>query len=354
MYRNQFIYEILIKGKPITEYSQGGEIFVEGRHGSEFELFFKNNSNNRVLFLPSVDGLSVFDGQPAGVESKGYIVNGWSSIVVPGWTLDNSNVAKFTFAAQEQSYSSQSGQGTANVGVVGAMVFEEIKPVYQQPIYATSTMRALSPFDIARHYSGNSTLGGGPVGGATRGIAPSGVSASADFSVNIDSVSKSHAGVSTASLNTMSVGSSKHEDYYMSNSIAGGGSSVETLSDAKLGTGFGQQAEFKTKTVDFNKGALLATLAIYYDSKRNLERRGIQVVRGEPIRRVPSTPNPFPANPAPGCVLPVGWQGVTQLDTLLSALTEQQKTVMKTLLQGVDESQLKSKYAEFLPAVMKI
>lgn len=71
-----------------------------------------------------------------------------------------------------------------------------------------------------------------------------------------------------------------------------------------LGTEFGAATDFKTKTVSFNRGDHLTTLALYYDDREGLKRRGINV---EYIQAVGNKPNPFPADV--GCEPPPGWTG---------------------------------------------
>ena len=71
-----------------------------------------------------------------------------------------------------------------------------------------------------------------------------------------------------------------------------------------MGTGFGQKADFMTNEVTFNKGNQVAQLVLYYDSRRNLEKRGIQVVSRE-TRYLSDLPPAFQS----GCTPPPGWNG---------------------------------------------
>ena len=121
---NQYELRILIKGRPVAEYAHtDGYTYVEGRGGSEYELELVNHSYERILMIPSVDGLSVLNGKPDW--SDGYVVNASSSIRVPGWRRDNTKVAAFEFADARDSYTSRVGNGTSNVGVIGLMVHRE-------------------------------------------------------------------------------------------------------------------------------------------------------------------------------------------------------------------------------------
>ena len=87
MKRTSCELRVLIKGRPITEFVHEGDTFMEGRGGSEFEIEVRNTTPNRVMAIVSVDGLSVISGTPAGVDSPGYIINGFQTIVIPGLSL---------------------------------------------------------------------------------------------------------------------------------------------------------------------------------------------------------------------------------------------------------------------------
>ena len=104
MYHNQFELFILVNGKKVREYYHDGKIFIEGKKGSEFTLKFKNNSYQRVLFVPSIDGLSVIDGKEASKNSGGYIVDALRSIEIKGWRTSLDDVASFIFDEKTNSY----------------------------------------------------------------------------------------------------------------------------------------------------------------------------------------------------------------------------------------------------------
>lgn len=249
--------EILVDNKPVSEYSHKGLIFIEGREGTDFTIRLSNSRNSRVLAIPSVDGLSVLDGKPASHDSRGYIISPRSSITIPGWTLDQSSVAKFFFTQKEDSYSSRTSAGT-QTGVVGVMLYDELGS------------EALPDYGVARHYSGN-------FDGIYDGIN--------SLPLMRNGIDKGIAGA-PFSINQMSASASA------SNSAFG------------LGTGFGEKSNFATNNVQFNKGKFLTGLTIYYDNKRNLEKRGIKF----PVMstRYTGLPQAFPGT---GCTPPPGWTG---------------------------------------------
>lgn len=272
-FTNQYTLEVRIASKPVQEYNNlngntyaasrsrpvqeyihtDGNVYIEGRAGSKYSLYFHNHSAERVCVIPAVDGLSVFDGQEAGLKSKGYIVDAYGHIEIPGWTLSNSEVAAFEFADLRNSYSAQSGKGTTNTGVIGVLVFRE--RVY--PRITASSFPTLS---------------------ATRGMVPAGggwYGSGTDF----------------GSMSTSNV------------------QGTNAIDDAVgLGTGFGEKESFKTHEVTFEKrdpNHPDAMMAIYYDSEKGLAKRGIIV------KTYDNKPNPFPSYAAPtiGCKPPPGWKG---------------------------------------------
>ena len=251
---------ILVGGKPITEYTSNGAIFVEGRKGSEFELEFKNPSYKRVLVIPAVDGRSVLDGKPATPASKGYIVPAYGSIRIPGWTLNAGAVAKFVFEDKEKSYAAQTtSTQSAQTGVVGVIVFDEHIPI---PVSKGFTSSA-NTITLNIPYGMNTKLG-------------------------------------TRSANNVWTDSPMLAS--TSNAIPTNPAPIEDAFN--MGTGFGQKADFKTNEVTFNKGNQVAQLVLYYDSRRNLEKRGIHVASRE-TRYVSDLPPAFSS----GCVPPLGWNG---------------------------------------------
>lgn len=269
---NDIELTILVKGRPITEYSHEGLTFVEGRGGSEYEIELRNHTWQRLEAVLSVDGLSVIDGKPAGAQSQGYLVQGRGVIRIPGWMVNAQTVAKFAFSGMKQSYAQQSGGDGRNNGVIGAMVFrEKPRPVFLMNTYASPiATSAASP-----------TIGTPFYGSVSYNTAPS-ASASPTMQNSMRS----------ATLSADSV-----------RGIACSGE-LHSLAAQSLGTAFGEATNFATRTVEFERGDLLTTLSCYYDEKRGLKQRGIKIER--PTKRKPAQPQAFPAM---GCTPPPGWQG---------------------------------------------
>lgn len=123
----EFEMEIVVNGKPVKEFSHAGKSFVEGLPDSAFTIKLKNNTAQRALFVPSVDGLSAIDGQPAKEEGGGYVVGPGSSYEIVGWRTSLEEARKFVFAEKKsgQTYTEKTGHGTENCGTVSVKVFKE-------------------------------------------------------------------------------------------------------------------------------------------------------------------------------------------------------------------------------------
>jgi len=149
MRQGHFEIEVMVHGRPIVEYANKNNIFVEGKKGSEYTLKIRNNSDRKALVVLSVDGLSIITGQTASKNDGGYVVDAYNSIEIPGWRLNDQDVASFQFGSLPQSYAAQMGK-PENIGVIGGVFYlEKVK----QPSYSDDYK----------------TLAGGPMRGAGGG-----------------------------------------------------------------------------------------------------------------------------------------------------------------------------------------
>jgi len=142
MLKSNYEVEVVVHGKPLKEYEKDGKAYVEGREGTLFSIKIRNNSWQRKLFVPTVDGLSVMDGEVGGFESGGYIVGAYDSIEIKGWRTSDRDVAEFFFSGSGKSYSVRSGKGGGNIGVIGVAVVGE-KVRYQT--FNISQMQNITP-----------------------------------------------------------------------------------------------------------------------------------------------------------------------------------------------------------------
>ena len=124
MIKQNYEMEVFVHGKPIKEYIHQNKIYIEGRKNSAFSIKLRNNSSEKALFVLTIDGLSVLDGKDASFDSRGYIINGYDSMTVNGWRMNDNEVAQFFFSSPDESYRKRMSKGN-NLGVIGLAVFTE-------------------------------------------------------------------------------------------------------------------------------------------------------------------------------------------------------------------------------------
>lgn len=243
-----------------------GDTYIEGREGSAFRILVRNRTGGRVCVLPSVDGLSVMDGSPAGDSSGGYVLEAGGRVEIPGWRRGKDAVARFEFSdvkdGVDGSYVAKLGGEAAHKGVIGLTVVAERPRVRPARPYRTDEIDFLDR--IGERRKGRMTL------------------SASSSSLSASSATSGMSGV---------LRSSAHEDT----------SSLEASAQS-LGTAYGREERFETSRSDFVRGDVMFRMALFYDDERGLKRRGIDVRR--PLR---AKPNPFPANET-GCPAPAGWE----------------------------------------------
>lgn len=300
MKNNNITLLIYVKGHtPAIEYKANDfRTFIEGRDGSDFEIEVVNNNPFRVEAIVSVDGLSVTDGKEAGDSSRGYVVEANGRVRIPGWKVDGDTAAKFTFTGRKGgSYVEQATNQATNKGVIGLMVFEEAGHVGKN--WAKGLAHGGSLYGTPAFPLGGEKLKGARTFARSRSDSAHS-SASASFS-------------NAASLNwldqerSMLVGSCSPTvslncvDF----SESGTQAAIAQVQQA-LGTEFGDATEFRTTNVSFVRGDMVVMMALYYDDRKGLSKRGIEVVRPSQARYV-TTPNPFPTYSGGGCQPPKDW-----------------------------------------------
>lgn len=253
MKNNTVEMTIQINGRAIEEYRHQNQTWVEGRQGSDYELAFRNDSYTRRKLVISVDGLNVLTGDSNW--ERGYVIDPWSHVSIPGWRINSNEVAKFVFSSIPNTYNQQNVAGDkANIGVIGCMVFDQKVPINWQLTYT-----GLPP----SWNWGDNTTGGN----ANFGVLRSGMSTPVSYGCGVDFLEQQSAGESSS-----------------------------------VGTGWGDSKGFKTKEVSYDFYPLASdTLLAYYDDFKGLVRRGIDTgVKVRPQWK----PNPFPGY-RDGCPFPV-------------------------------------------------
>jgi len=294
-------FDVLVHGKSVTKYVHEGLVYIEGRSGSEFTLLVRNNSSDRILAVMTVDGLSIMDGKKGSLDGNGYVVNPWQTLKIPGWRLDDDDVAKFVFGSIGKSYAAKKG-AKRDVGVIGCAIFEEDRPAHTIDLSRTRVPRVRLT-DLGTSTKGSS--GSGPL--------------------------RSHHTITECSDESYTSGGMATSSVYSANSIHDGDACMDwcpvTSSDAtpgtyrpesarkskkssggvpvqNIGTEFGKRTAHAVTEVTFNrKDRPAEVFSVHYDDKHGLEQRGIDLKRNIQVAR------PFPKDAEAGCEPPAGWRG---------------------------------------------
>lgn len=238
-------------GRTLPTYADRGRLYVAGTPGHRYAVRLTNRSGRRVLAVLSVDGVNAVTGQTASPDQSGYVLDAWESTEIAGWRKSLDEIAQFNFTALPDSYAARTGRPD-DVGVIGVAVFTERAPTWRR-----------SP-DIARE-----------------AVPPPSASMPADAA---------RAGEAPAAAAPMPA-------------TPAAKARAESLArDAeRLGTGHGEREYAHVDQTTFVRATRtpVETVAVWYDSYRNLVAQGI-VPR--PIART-AEPRPFPGgfvpDPAP-------------------------------------------------------
>lgn len=281
----QGLFEVSVlsreKNQPVREYGFQGRTFVEGRKGVRFAIKIKNNSPNRVLAVPSVDGQSVIDGLAASDSSRGYIIAGYSSVEIAGWRVSLDSVAQFVFEDKKKSYAANGGNGSQNCGVIGVQVFEE-KQQQQLGIVGNWPITYPAPPNPWHPYPHDPLW-------PTKPWWDNDPHARPYWPYWKDSPITCETSASTREL--------RGGKPFGSTVKAANNSTGE---DFTLGTGWGGQQEHVVTEDRFESGELLGLLEIYYTDRKSLVSMGVDMTKAAQV----SAPRAFPKSFSSFCKPP--------------------------------------------------
>ena len=235
-----------------------GEYWVAGRPGARYGITVRNRLGERVLAVPSVDGVNVLSGETAAWDQRGYVFSPYERYQITGWRKSDSQVAAFEFSYIANSYAARTGR-PAHVGVIGVALFREQPP-------APQPAPTITPEPYSQRRDNGLGLGrlreepASPAAAAPAAPAPSAEAESSARSQSADSVAK-----------------------------------AAPMPSAKLGTAHGQRETSVVTHTSFTRLQEQPNeiISIRYDSRENLIASG--VIR-EPIARpsLPPVPRAFP------------------------------------------------------------
>jgi hypothetical protein len=230
-------------GRELPVYWHEGRAYVVGKPGNEYRVVVRSRSAGDLLAVVSVDGVNVMNGESASPRQSGYIVPSWSRVEVGGWRKSLDEIAAFYFTPLGDSYAARTGRPD-NVGVIGVAIFERKREQFTTPLAIAPPANNAPQFKSESRDSAQSS-------GAPAELAPSATGETARSA---------------------------------------------PAPAAPLGTGHGRREESRVRWADFERASdtPAETIAIYYDSYRNLVARGI--LHAPAASR---EPDPFPMAFAP-------------------------------------------------------
>ena len=276
---------IKINGKRVRSYTHEGNFYVEGREGTEYTIELRNDTIMRRLYVVSVDGINAISGKPAAEDPhNGYVINGLSSLDLKGFRINDNDVAAFKFVKSNKSYAKGITGSTINNGVIGVKVYEE---KINLGSYGTTKIsgNGWNNSDYVPYFG---TLKCGGLNGSGD-IANSNVLRSINTSHNINYSSSIGCSNDASALNYVTTASC----------------SEPTPADFNLGTGWGQKQIQSVVTVSFEVGNQVLTSLIYYASKEELIKMGVDMGTKVAVRSV--MPSAFGEQKY--CPVPKGWNG---------------------------------------------
>ena len=129
-----FSVEVLVDGRPLTEYAARGRRYVEALENAEYELRIHNPTGSRVAVALAVDGLNSIDARHTSAwDAHKWVIEPYGTIHVRGWQMSSENARRFYFTTERDSYAAKLGQAS-NLGLITAVFFRERRPITIMPV----------------------------------------------------------------------------------------------------------------------------------------------------------------------------------------------------------------------------
>ena len=120
--------EVLVDGKPLTEYAARGTTYIEALHGREYALRVTNLTDRRIAVALAVDGLNSIDAATtSAAKASKWVLGPYETTTISGWQISSTDARRFFFTTEEKSYGAWLDRA-ANLGVIEAVVFRERAP----------------------------------------------------------------------------------------------------------------------------------------------------------------------------------------------------------------------------------
>lgn len=118
-------------GKTLKQFYVDG-INTVGAFEEEFEVRFKNNTNQKILVKLSIDGTDIFSGKKADtqVSKDMWVVNAYATLALKAWPETTQGGAAFVFTSANNSVAVHTHGDLSSRGIIAAAVFIEGQPTF--------------------------------------------------------------------------------------------------------------------------------------------------------------------------------------------------------------------------------
>ena len=121
----RFEVDVLVDGRPLSEYESRGRTLVEAIRGEEYEIRLRNRSSDTVAVALSVDGLNTIDASRTSPwNASKWVIEPYQTITISGWQMDSDYARRFYFTTERDSYAAKLGV-RADLGVISAVFYRE-------------------------------------------------------------------------------------------------------------------------------------------------------------------------------------------------------------------------------------
>jgi hypothetical protein len=139
---NGFSVDVLVDGRPLTEYAARGRRYVEALENAEYEVRVHNPTGSRVAVALAVDGLNSIDARHTSAwDAHKWVIEPYGTIHVRGWQMSGESARRFYFTTERDSYAAKLGQAS-NVGLITAVFFRERRPITIMPVTPRPTYQS--------------------------------------------------------------------------------------------------------------------------------------------------------------------------------------------------------------------
>lgn len=263
MFENGFELFVEANGRRIPEYGHRGKTHIEGRRGYNYQIKFRNSRAERVLVIPSVDGLNTIDGNPASPNGPGYAVQGYSSLTISGWRTSTSEVRKFDFRDKSSSMAGKT-VGQQNCGFIGVQVYAEKYVPPAHVIYVNAPNWPPPPPSPWPPTPPTPVPPWWPTTVCKSAVTWSSGGMSGQYTADLGNVTNSGLSSGAQLINCCQT-------------LGASSAPPTSAPEFNLGTGWGDAATDQVTMVNFERGLWLATMEIYYSDKEGLMKDGINV-----------------------------------------------------------------------------